>query len=236
MSKIEKIISKKCSKSHYKKIIIVCFFLLTYLNSFCQEKFYKTQIAFGLTTRSSIKYKNSHRSTNYYPFTYELFINSRPIVLSIDFKKQIYKDKISIQLSNYITYGLLKRGGDSNYYFNDNSLRKDHFIDILYSKSIKKKSTKIVVGVGYGIMNVGTDFIFNGEYNGNPYNISIPGTLRFFAPRLTVGLEKGIFNGFIIANYTGRDELYNKVPAFNLDGKLTVTFPKFKKINWRRKK
>ena len=156
--------------------------------------------------------------------------------LSLDIKRPIYKDKIIIQLSNNIAFDLLKRGGNSTYYFDDYGLRRDHFIDVIYSKPINKKSTKILLGVGYGVMNAGTDFAYHKEVNGNIVGLGLRGTLRLFAPRLTIGLERGVFNGFITANYTGRDAYYNKVPAFNLDGKLMVTFPKFKKINWKRKK
>jgi hypothetical protein len=58
----------------------------------------------------------------------------------------------------------------------------------------------------------------------------------FFAPRVTVGIEKGVFNFYLIAYYTGRNDYYNKTPAYNLEAKLTVTFPKFKKTNWSTEK
>ena len=205
-------------------------------SSFSQTKYYKTQIALGVTGRGDPRYHYSNNTPSYYPFYYSLFINLRPVIFSLDFKINLFKEKLTAQLSNNITYGLLKRGIDpSGNYFSDNSLRRDHFIDLLYTIPIKPKFPKIIIGLGYGVMNAGTDFIYSKTYNGNPANISVPGTLKFYAPRLTIGLEKGVFNLYLIANYTGRDEYYNKTPAYNLEGKLTVTFPKFKKISWKTK-
>ena len=220
-----------------RTIIYTCFFLAYTFNSYSQTKYYKTQIALGVTGRGSPRYHYSSNTTSFYPFTYDLFVNSGPIILSLDFKVKFLNDKLVAQLSNNITYGLLKRGNDaSGNYFNDKSLRKDHFIDLLYKRPTKTKFPNILIGLGYGVMNVGTDFIYSKTYNGNPSNISVPGTLMFFAPRLTLGLEKGVFNFYLIANYTGRDDYYNKTPAYNLEGKLTITFPKFKKIECSPKK
>jgi hypothetical protein len=59
------------------------------------------------------------------------------------------------QLSNNITYVLLKRGNDaSGNYFSDNSLRKDYFVDLLYKRPAKTRFPNIFAGLGYGIMNV----------------------------------------------------------------------------------
>ena len=219
------------------KIIIACLMLLGNLKSFSQAKYYKTQIALGFSKRSAMYYKGTGTNNSYYPFAYDVGGHLKKMKLSLDIKRPIYKDKIIIQLSNNIAFDLLKRGsspyGNS---FEDYGLRRDHFVDFIYTEPIKKKNTKILIGIGYGVMNAGTDFYYTKFVNGVPFALSVFGTLRLFAPRLTFGLERGVFNGFITANYTGRDELYNKIPAFNLDGKLMVTFPKFKKINWRRKK
>lgn len=216
-----------------KKTIVLLFLLSGYLSSISQTKYLNLQIALGVTARGTPR-DNSSSSTNYYPFYYSLFVNSAPPILSLDFKAKFFKERLIVQVSNNITYGLLKRGSSpGGVSFNDNSLRRDHFIDLLYTIPIKPKFPKIIAGIGYGVMNAGTKFMYSKTYNGNPSNISVPGTLRFFAPRVHVGLEKGVFNLYLIANYTGRDDLYNKTPAYNLEGKLTVTFPKFKKPSWK---
>jgi hypothetical protein len=219
-----------------KTIICLILLLSGYLSSYSQTKYYKPQIALGVTGRGSPRYHYSSTVANYYPFYYSLFVNARPVIFSLDIKVKFFKEKLIAQLSNNITYGLLKRGtGPYGDYFSDNSLRRDHFIDLLYTIPIKPKFPKILIGVGYGVMNAGTKFMYSKPYNGNPANNNIPGTLRFYAPRVLVGLEKGVFNVYLIANYTGRDEYYNKTPAYNLEGKLTVTFPKFKKLTWKSK-
>jgi hypothetical protein len=214
-----------------KKYLLILFSLGVGYKSIAQTEFYKTQVAFGIMARSIPKYKYDPNSIPFYPFSYSLFVNSKPLILSLDLKRNIYKEKVLLQLSNSITYGLLRRGSDaSGTTFNENSLRRDHFMDLVLKKSLGKSKFKYLMGLGYGIMNAGTNFIYSKPFNGNPSNISIPGTLRFNAPRLIAGLEKGVFNFFVIANYTGRDEYYNKTPAFNLDAKLTITFPKFLKL------
>jgi hypothetical protein len=202
--------------------------MLSISECYSQNKFYNIQVAIGTTVRSSVKGKEV--SGKYYPFTYELF-GFNKYHFSLDVKKKLIDDKLTLQLSNNITYGFLRRGTTPfGTTFDETSLRRDHFIDIFFTKKNKGKFPNLLFGAGYGVMNAGTNFNYSKPYNNNAGNISLSGTLQFMAPRVMVGLEKGVFNAFLIANYTGRDSYYNKTNAYNAEVKLTITFPKFKKI------
>ncbi len=215
-----------------KKTLFLFIILVVSIKCFSQDKFYNLQVAIGINARSHVK--SNYITPNFYPFYVDLF--PKKYQFCLDIKKKIFNDKFTLQLSNNITYGLLRRGNDPNgTRFDETSLRRDHFVDIIYTKKSKRKFPNLLFGAGYGVMNVGTNFVYSKPYNNNPANISIPGTLQFMAPRIMFGLEKGVFNAFLLANYTGRDEYYNKTPAYNVDAKLTITFPKFKKIGKKGK-
>lgn len=216
-----------------KKSIIFLTILLSFSECFSQSKFYNIQVAMGITKRSHIRSKYIRES--YYPFSYSLFGDIKGH-FSFDIKKKFLKDKLTLQLSNNFTFGFLRSGSDPyGNEFNEKALRSDHFVDLIYTKKTKEKFPNLLYGVGYGIMNAGTSFKYSRPYNNNPDNLNIFGNLRFMAPRFMVGLEKGVFNAFLIVNYSGRDEYYNKTPAWNADVKLTVTFPKFQKISKKLK-
>lgn len=209
-----------------KKWNFVFTLLLLSNSSFCQERFYNIQVSMGITSRKGIRSNSSNQP--FYPFYYEMFKGKQ--LLSIDIKKKFFEDKLTLQFANNLTFGLLRRGQDINgQNINESSLRRDHFIDLLYAKNTKFKKLKLLVGAGYGVINANTSFVYNRPYNGNTDNLNILGNYRFLAPRITIGLEKGVFNTYIILNYTGRDNLYNKTPAYNWEYKGTITFPKFKK-------
>jgi hypothetical protein len=216
-----------------KKIISFFLVLLSFFESYSQKKYYNIQVALGINVRSNIRSYGKYK--NFYPF-YSNTSSPTKYQFALDVKKNFLKDKLTVQLSNIVTHGLLRRGNDPyGNRFDEKSLRRDHFIDFMYTKKSKGKYPSLLFGAGYGVMNAGTNFIYSKPYNNNPANISVPGTLQLMAPRIIFGLEKGVFNTFLIANYTGRDDEYNKTPAFNVDIKLTITFPKFEKISKKNK-
>lgn len=218
-----------------KKKIILYFILVANLNNtvFAQKKDMPS-IAVGVGFRFPEWVLESKNGTgNPYGFIYQFQDNKAR--LNIDIKQKLFKKRAYIlQLSNYFAYTEFRRvraSPNSGVYVVDKTLKRDHFIDLLHPFKSKKNRPQFVLGAGLGFMNLGTKFEYEKFtiYSPGIYTSEIAkGTMRFFAPRLMIGVQKHIFNAFAIFHGTP-DRQGDPYPTIWMEIKATVTFKPFDK-------
>lgn len=140
------------------------------------------------------------------------------------------ENKITISLTNYVSlqkqYAIKKVVTDGN---NAYALRtkRDHFIDIYNSFGKEKRKIRPFLGIGFGLINCGTDFKI--LPTGPLASISSPiiGTDRSSAFRFHAGLQLKPLKASVIANLIGKENLgYAKI---NVEAKLSYTISPFAK-------
>lgn len=177
--------------------------------------------------------ESKYGTANPYDFTYQFQDNKAR--LSIDIKQKIFKKKnYTLQLSNYFAYTEFRRvraSPNSNVNVVDKTLKRDHFLDIFHPFKSKKQRPQFVLGAGLGFMNFGTKFKyekFTIDSNGSYTSEIAKGTMRFFAPRIMVGIQKKAFNGFAIFHGTP-DRQGEPYPTIWMEIKATMSFRPFVK-------
>ena len=151
--------------------------------------------------------------------------------LLIDFIEKLPgKNNLSLSLSTYITlkkYNTLKKVVTNPNDAYSKRFRRDYFVDVLNNFKIRKKKTEIVVGLGAGVVNAGTNFKIAPTGLYASYGSETYGTNRLFASRLQVGLNKKPFKAQFILYSLGRENLL--YPKFWMEGKLAYTINPFEK-------
>ena len=170
---------------------------------------------------------NSITSTSY------LDINPR---LYLGIKECISKKKnLHLTLSNYITSARVgfKKSNTDNFFYYKNVVKLDHFLD--FSKEFKPKNNKphLIIGVGAGAMNVGTNYTFiNNIYDiTRTYITAIDSNAKadqvFFAQRFFVGLQKNKYNATLVFNRS-TNEIGERSLTLWGEARLTYTIDPFK--------
>ena len=171
------------------------------------------------------------------PFEYFNYrFGDRVRCVIVDVKQKVLKDKYILQLSNYFSYNELRQvriAPGSNIYKSDKRFKRDYFLDFLKPIKLKKKWPKLIVGAGYGLLNCGTRFdnyFTTGSVDpaGNLIYNKESGSFRFWAPRVTVGLQESRINALVICTLTP-DREFDKNPSLWLEFKTTYTFNTFQK-------
>lgn len=218
-----------------QKKIILYLILIFFVNViiFAQKKTMPS-IAIGVGFRFTEWVLESKNGTgNPYGFIYQFQDNKAR--LSIDIKQKLFKKRAYVlQLSNYFAYTEFRRvraSPNTNVYVVDKTLKRDHFLDLLLPFKSKINRPQFVVGAGLGFMNLGTKFEYEKFtiYSPGTYTSEITkGTMRFFAPRLMLGIQKNVFNAFAIFHGTP-DRQGEPYPTIWMEIKATVTFKPFDK-------
>jgi hypothetical protein len=122
--------------------------------------------------------------------------------LFVDISKKLKgRNNLIVNLSNYISY--VNIGGDKKV----NKFKRDHFVDIINQFKTKKENTKILFGVGFGMMNCGTNYKYVRTFSDSLGMVfasinDAKSSQRFNAARLIIGLQKNNFKGSLIAHAT----------------------------------
>jgi hypothetical protein len=184
-----------------------------------------TKISFGLALRTNNieLQKPSEYSLSRISSAYNLH-DATPRVF-VDLSKKLFgKNSLYINLSNYITYVNIGRV-NKNY-----KLKRDHFVDVVSYMKTKKENTKFLLGVGFGFMNCGTNYLRTdslGQFY--QYYGRSTSSQRFGAPRLIIGLQKNNFAASIISYASSGNNGEKGNPAMWLETKLGYTLSFHKK-------
>jgi hypothetical protein len=217
--------------------ILTFYFLISIIisnNAYCQRREAPT-LAIGISHRmASLRLNDKSSTGNIYGGP--ISVAPRSWYLSIDLKKNVFKKKIILELSNYLTYSELRRKQpnlSSPEMVTEYSKRHDHFLSLIYPIKNKKHNFSFLLGGGLGYMNLSTGFRFDrledfDSFSGPRIRKNVKGSLAFLAPKLIVGVEKNRFNGFVIVNGTP-DADNDSNPTLWIEFKTTYTFRPFKK-------
>lgn len=219
------------------KYIFLTLILLSHITVYAQ-KWEAPKIDFGVGFRFEpwvleSKYQRVQVYGNYYPF--------------LEHKTRFYfairekipgKNNISIALSNYVTYSSIGYKTSANGSFNDDKrIKRDHFIDFTNSFKSKKLRPHLILGLGAGLMNCGTQFNYikrglNNQGQGFIIDSNAKASQRFFAPRLVIGAQKEGLNTSVIFHGTP-DREGDQYPTIWMEIRIAFTlnpFVKRKKI------
>lgn len=217
-----------------KKVIFNLPLLIFSINLIYAQKNETPSISLGVGFRfTAWVLESKYGTANPYGFTYQFQDNKAR--LSVDIKQKLSKKRPYIlQLSNYFAYTEFRKvraSPGSNVYVVDKTLKRDHFLDLIRPFKSKKQRPQFVLGAGLGFMNLGTKFKYEKFtiYSPGNYTSEIAnGTMRFFAPRIMVGIQKNAFNGFAIFHGTP-DRQGEPYPTIWMEIKATLSFKPFEK-------
>jgi len=141
------------------------------------------------------------------------------------------RNNLSVALSNYITYTKIGNKPETNSV--DKRFKRDHFIDVTNCFNCRKERLHLVLGLGAGFMNYGTEFryIKRGYDNlGQVYIVdsNATATQRFFAPRLIIGAQNEGSNASVIFHGTP-DREGEQYPTIWMEIRLAFTINPFVK-------
>jgi hypothetical protein len=215
-----------------KKLIFFVSLLLGSANSEAQLKLDPT-IHIGVGFRFPPWFIESKAFTvNPYDFQYSY--HDRKVRLVLDIKQSLLKNKrLNAQFSNNLTYTEFRKvkADNSNTYISDKTLKRDHFLDLLYTIIPSKNNGGLIVGLGFGYMNCGTKFYFikNDTSSSSPNTQQRrKGTMRYLSPRLILGYEKKPFSIYAMIS-TPPDNEGEKRATIMMDLKLVYGFKVLKK-------
>jgi hypothetical protein len=218
-----------------KKLIILIFTILI-CNKSKAQNWLNPILGFGVSKRMSMIRLNDLNSTsnNYQLFTYDIGLPQNYSCISVG--NFFNKEKLIVTLENYFTYSEFRNVRSSivsQTYKKEYRLKRDHVLSIKHPLKRKRRKIQIYYGAGLGIMNLGTNFeydiILGFDSNYNPIIKSgNKGNFRYFAPRISLGVER--YNVSAEINiYSTRDDMHNKNPTIWPEFKLAYSFKPFKK-------
>lgn len=213
--------------------LILC--LSFFFNSVAAQLKFEPSFAIGIGFRGGI-IPLKDKPIILIPFDFNYRFGDRARCVILDVKQKVLKGKYILQLSNYFSYNELRQvriAPGSSIFKSDKRFKRDYFLDILKPIKLKKKWPKLIVGTGYGLVNCGTRFdnYFNTggiDPAGNIIYIKETGSFRFWAPRVTVGLQESRINALVIGTITP-DREFDKNASLWLEFKTTYTFKPYQK-------
>lgn len=221
-------------------ILLFCF---TTISTFSQVNKLPI-ISIGLSHRNAIiRLEDKFFNPSPSGYSFNSLQHTRVTSLAVDIGRNIWNKHWYLQFANYFRYGhVVYKQNRQNVITNEiKRIKHDHVLDMLYKfNSEKPKRPVFVLGVGVGIMNMGTKFQF--EYNtgekdnlGNWIYRQRTRSFQFTQPRLLVGMErrnvknpKNSLNAYIII-HASPDEDFEPFASIWPELKISYSFSPFKK-------
>jgi hypothetical protein len=216
---------------------VICFICAFLIVSFCNAQIkLNPTIYTGVTFRFPPWFIES-KSVTVNPYDFSYSYHDRKVRLALDIRQSLSNNqRLRTQFSNNLTFTEFRKVrndvNNPNSYSSDKTLKRDHFLDILYTILPIKNNGGLTFGAGLGYMNCGTKFYYEDKFdqNLNPYPIPQirKGTMRYISPRFLIAFEKKPFNLNVIF-YSPPDEEGEKRATIMMDVKLVYGFKLFKK-------
>jgi hypothetical protein len=153
---------------------------------------------------------------------------------SVDIRFPIIANKLFVQSSNYFRYNYF---GEKSLFTNgawgpiieEKRFKTDHLIDLQYQINIGiNRNWKLKTGVGYGVMNTGTGFIYPRytgmvDSQGKPIYIDTFDTFLFWAPRFSLGSSYKKMN-LILSVHKTKNQDNNDKASLWIETKFAYSF------------